>query len=249
MDQIIYSIVSVKKQHKELNALLVELKGISGSDLYDVFFDDVTAVVSNIHRNNVVASRPNIIEYADVIETLSQQFTLLPVRFGSVMESTDVIIKMLGRNYAEIQSNLRKVENKVEFGLKVFCDPEKAGADTRATVPVFSSDENSSGSGHSVYRNYLDKKLQEHRIQERHLAQIDLVIQDITDAFAHLNPLHKFQKMVTAANIINDLLLLGKDKKSELVLAVEELQKKYKDLQMLLTGPWPPYNFVDFKII
>ena len=55
--------------------------------------------------------------------------------------------------------------------------------------------------------------------------------------------------MVTAANIINDLLLLGKDKKSELVLAVEELQKKYKDLQMLLTGPWPPYNFVDFKII
>ena len=116
MDQIIYSIVSVKKQHKELNALLVELKGISGSDLYDVFFDDVTAVVSNIHRNNVVASRPNIIEYADVIETLSQQFTLLPVRFGSVMESTDVIIKMLGRTMQKFSQTSGRLKTKSSSG-------------------------------------------------------------------------------------------------------------------------------------
>ena len=39
-----------------------------------------------------------------------------------------------------------------------------------------------------------------------------------------------------------------KDKITELVLAVENLQKRYGHLQLLLTGPWPPYNFVEFNI-
>jgi len=248
MDQMIYSIVSVKKKQRELNTLLVGMKGVSGADLYAVFCDEITAVVSNIKRTSLVADRSNAMDYARVIETLAQKFTLLPVRFGSVMESTEMIIRMLGRNYDEIQSNLRKVENKVEFGLKVLCDSEKIKAELRAKAEAGTITEPALASQKSIYKDYLYEKLKEHRFEELLLAQIDTIIQDITNHFAHLKPIHKFQKMATTTNIIDDVFLLEKEKKDILIQAVEDLQTQYADLHLLLTGPWPPYNFVDLTI-
>ena len=125
MGKMIYSILSVKRNPEKLNALLVGMKGISGTDLCAVSFDEITAVVSDAKRADLIADRSNAIEYAAVIENLAQQFTVLPMRYGSIMESADSINKMLERNYHEFQQNLQKVENKYEFGLKIFCDPEK----------------------------------------------------------------------------------------------------------------------------
>ena len=114
MEKMIYAIVSVKRDPEKLNALLSGIKGIAGSDLYPVTFDEISAVVSDFNRANLIADRSNAIEYAGVIEKLAQQYTLLPMRDGSLMESTDIITKMLERNYPEIQQNLQKVEDKFD---------------------------------------------------------------------------------------------------------------------------------------
>ena len=245
MDKMIYSILSIKNNPEKLNALLDGMKGISGTELYAVSFDKISVVVSDIVRANLIADRSNAIEYAGVIETLAQQFTLLPVRFGSVMESTGAIIKMIQKNYNEIQHNLQKVENKCEFGLKVFCDTEKIKAELRAKTEAESIIEPAQGNENSIYRDYLYKKLKEHRVEELLLAHVDTIIQDITTHLEQLNPIHKFKKMATATNIIDAVFLLEKDKKDDLIHAVNDLQNQYAGLRLMLTGPWPPYNFVD----
>ncbi len=250
MEKLIYSLVSVKNNREALNALLAEMKGISGGDLFVVATDEVAAVVSDIERSGFATDRSMAIEYAGLIEIMSQQFTLLPVRFGSVMESSDKILKMLERNYHDIQQNLQKVDNKCEFGLKILCDPEGIMADLKGKTEAMINTNvtPSAESKNSVYREWVNKKLHEHRLEEMMITFVDSVIAALSVSLVRLNAIHKFKKLVTAATIIDAVFLLDKEKKEILIQSVEEIEKQFPGLNFILTGPWPPYNFVEIVL-
>lgn len=228
----------------------MEMKDIAGKDLYAVSFNEITAVVSDINKVDITADKSSAIEYAGVIEMLAQHFTLLPMRFGSLMESTGAILKMLEKNYPDVQQNLQQVEDMLEFGLKVFCDSEKLRADlmekseigTKTTVLSTPEVKN------SVYRDWVNKKLKEHRLEELLLTHVDSVVAAITEHLSRMNAVCKFKKMLTETIIIDALFLLKKDMKTELMQAVGNLQKQYPGLNFVMTGPWPPYNFVEITI-
>jgi len=247
---MIYAIVSVKKDSEKLNTLLSGMKGISGAGLCAVNFNEISAVVSEIKRADLIADKSNAIDYAGVVETLAQQFTLLPVRFGSVMESSEAIIKMLERNYDAIRDNLQKVEGKWEFGLKVFCDSEKLKAELQAKSeagikpPVNPAPEIEN----SVYRDYVNKKLKVHRLEELLLAYVESVIAEITGYLVRLNAVSKFKKMATASVMVDAVFLLDKEREDALIQAAGDLQQQYPGLSFVMTGPWPPYSFVDFTV-
>ena len=247
---MIYSILAVKNNPEKLIRLLSGMKGIAGTDLYAVSFDQISAVVSDINKADLINDKSNAIQYAGVIETLAQQFTLLPMRFGSLMESTDLITKMLKRNHHEFHQNLQKVENKYEFGLKVFCDSEKLKAELRARSEADNKTpaKVTSEIKNSMYKNYMNKKLKEHRLEELLLTYVDSVIADITGYLNRLNAVNKLKKMVSETTIIDAVFLLDKERKDDLIHTVGDLQNQYPGLQFVLTGPWPPYNFVEITI-
>jgi hypothetical protein len=250
MDKLIYSILINKRNNSKQNGLPVGLKGISGSELYVVTIDEISAVVSDINRSGLIADRSSAIEYAGVIEALSHKFTLLPMRFGSIMKSTDAIEKMVVVNYPEIYQNLQKVDNKYEFGIKVLCDSEKL----RASLIGQSASGNISQPGEvseiskSVYRDWVEKKLQEHRLEELMLTHVDSVIAEITLFLNRLNAVTHIKKMVTETTIVDGVCLLEKGHKDPLINVIETLQSHYPGLSFVLTGPWPPYSFVDITI-
>lgn len=250
IEKMIYAIVSLNNNPDKLGSLLSGMKGITGEDLDAVTFNEISAVVSDIKRADLIADQSHAIAFAGIIENLEQHFTLLPMRYGSMMESTDSVYKMLEKNYPEFQQNLQKVENKYEFGLKIFCDTEKLKAElrTKSEGDSKTSDQPAPEIKNSVYREYVNKKLKEHRLEELLLTYVDSIIAGFTGFLVRLNAVNKFKKMVTETNIIDAVFLLDKDKKGELVQAVEDLQKQYPGLNFILTGPWPPYNFVDITI-
>ncbi|MEI7983280.1 MAG: GvpL/GvpF family gas vesicle protein, partial [Bacteroidota bacterium] len=184
------------------------------------------------------------------IEILSQQFALLPVRFASIMESADSIIKMLDRNNHNILQNLHNVENKYEYGLKIFCEPEKLMSELSLKSEVTSgiSATPAPRINNSIYREWVNNKLKEHKAEELLVKYVDSVIAEITLYLGRLNAVSKIKKMTTATTIIDVALLLDKTKKEALVASVEDLQNQHAALTFVLTGPWPPYNFVEFTV-
>ena len=247
---MIYAIVSVKGDPEKLKVLLGGLKGISDADLYAVGCGGISAVTGDSAKADLIADKSSAIAYAGLIETLAQQFALLPVRFGSVMESTEAIMHMLERNYNDIQLNLQKVEGKWEFGLKVFCDSEKLKADLQEKSEAGSkiSANPPPEIEKSVYRDYVNQKLKVHRLEELLLTYVESVIAEITGQLDRLKAISKIKKMVTPTTIIDGVFLLDKALKDELIQAVGDLQNKNPGLNFIMTGPWPPYNFVDFTI-
>jgi hypothetical protein len=264
MKKLIYAIVDTKQDASvRLMKTLEGIRGVSGSALEIVLFNfrpDVTgisAVSSDVDRKDIIPNNTNTIEYAGVIDKLFQQFTLLPVRFGSLMESNEIIEKLLERNYKEIQQNLQKVENKCEIGLKVFCDPEKFHAELRAKAEVevqksVFQEKDEAANENSIYRNYLIKKLKIFRFEESLSGYVDNIIEEITKHLVPLDTIWKFKKTTTAANIIDAVFLIEKEAKREknavLIQSVKELQNKYPGLSFVLIGPWPPYSFVDITL-
>jgi hypothetical protein len=57
-----------------------------------------------------------------------------------------------------------------------------------------------------------------------------------------------FKKMLTGNVLIDAVFLTEKGKKEQLIKTVKELQSQFPDLNFLMTGPWPPYSFVDITI-
>lgn len=250
MGKLIYAILSDKVNHGTLNALLPGMKGIAGTELVAVSFDQISAIVCDIRKADLIANQANVITFAHVIEPLEQLYPLLPMRFGSILESTGSVQKMLEENYAEFRNNLQKVENKSEFGLKIFCDTEKLKAEltTKTKVGGETSQKPDTGSKDSVFREYVNQKLKAHRLEEMLLSYIDSIVAEFTGFMVRLNAEKKIKKMTTATTIIDAVFLLEKDKKAELVQAIEDMQNKYPGLNFMLTGPWPPYSFVDITL-
>jgi hypothetical protein len=249
MDKIIYSILSVKNDPEKLNDLIAGMKGVSGASLCIVSANDIVAVVSDIEKSRD-ASKSDALEYANAIETLSQQFTLLPVRFGSVMKSSGDIIKLLERNYQEIQRNLETVDNKYEFGIKVLCDSEKIKEELIAKSEAGNKTSQNADpkTTNSIYKEWVNEKLKVHRLEELMVTYVDSVIEEIKGYLTRLNGISKFKKMLTETTVIDVVFLVEKTQKDELIKAVGNLQSQYSKLNFFLTGPWPPYNFVDFKV-
>jgi hypothetical protein len=80
------------------------------------------------------------------------------------------------------------------------------------------------------------------------MGYIDSVIAEFNGFLIELNAEKKIKKMTTATTIIDAVFLIEKDKKAELVRAIEDMQGKYSELNFILTGPWPPYSFVDVTL-
>jgi hypothetical protein len=226
------------------------MKGIADAELAVVSFDQISAVVSNIEKTDLVANQANVFVFAEVIEKLAKQFPLLPMRFGSVMESTVSVRNMLENNYPEFCQGLQKVKNKSEFGLKIGCDTEmlKENLRLKSEATDFQPISSSPEIEKSVYLGYIAKKLSEHRLEELLLARIDSIIAEFTGKLTQWDARSKIKKMTTASNIIDAVFLLNKEKEVELVQEVKELQSRHPELNYSLTGPWPPYNFVDITL-
>lgn len=250
MEKIIYAILSDKINHGQSNALLSGMKGIAGADLNAVSIDHISAIVGDIDRADLIANQTNAFAFARVIETLDQHYPVLPMRFGSIMESSGSVQQMLEKNYPEFQNNLQKVANKSEFGLKIFCDTEKLKAELKAKSEVMNetSQKPVSESKDSVFKEYINQKLKAHRLEEMLLNYVDSIIAEFTGFLVQLNAVKKIRKMTTPTTIIDAVFLLEKDKKAELIQAIEDLQRKYSGLNFILTGPWPPYSFVDVTL-
>lgn len=115
MGKIIYSLVLVKKDSKKFIKLLSRLKGILGANLSVVFFGEIMAVVSDIKETSTLTDKSNLVEYAKLIETLAQQFTVLPVQYGSIMESSELVQNMLKKITLNFTRILRKLKIKLNL--------------------------------------------------------------------------------------------------------------------------------------
>ena len=248
MEKIIYAIIASNHGHAELIGTMKGIQGISGSAIYVLSFNDISVAVSDFTPSKYTINKELAIDFARVIEELSQQVTLLPIRFGTFLKSDKNINQLLINHYDSFLNNLQKVENKYEFGLKALWDYEKCSEKIRVKAESEAVKAGDYFSKSTIHTNYLLEKINKHRLEDALLKHVEQLIEEISRHLAQINPDCKFKKMVTRSIILDAVFLVEKSKKDDFIQAIEALKQQHDDLHFLLTGPWPPYSFVEITI-
>lgn len=216
------------------------LKGLDGSFVYSLTYKDISAVVSDINKDSLKVNAEYALAYEKIMELLMEKYTLLPMRFGTLVKNDKEVTGILRENYDVFVNNLKQVNGKLEYGLKVLWDIEnnEIESDAKDLSKIDEPKED------SRYKKYLMGKLKEHKINEAVIKRAEQIIENINKPLADLSFLNKFKKMITPKLILDAVYLVENKKKNVFIEKVEELKNTHNNLNFLLTGPWPPYNFV-----
>ena len=208
--------------------------------------DDLSAIVSDTPLGVLDPTRDNVLAHQRVNETVMRDYTVLPMSFGTVFKTRDDVTAFLRSAYRAFSDVLDKMENKLEFGLKVLWDREavireieKEDEDIHRLKNEIAAQKGSTYFARMQYGRLIDGALQSK--SERYVGEIFDRLRDVSVAA-------RSNKPIGDRMILNAAFLVTRDREDEFDARVKALGAAHDKLTFKYTGPWPPYNFVNIRL-
>ena len=93
--------------------------GTEPAEVHTVHYKDIAAVVSDTPIEVPDATRENVLAHERVNESVMRTHTVIPMSFGTVFKTPNDIVELLRGAYDAFTDVLGKMEDKLEFGLKL----------------------------------------------------------------------------------------------------------------------------------
>lgn len=175
--------------------------------------------------------------HEEVLERLAAETAVVPLRFGSVHRRLDGVEQLLRERGAALAEALEQVRGRVELGVKAWLAAETDGRD----VPAPSG------------RAYLERLRDERRRAADRSRELAAVLAESHAQLAELaeravvNPPQPRELTGRGMEMVLNAAYLVPAGDESLRRAVSALdaQHRARGLRFEVTGPWPPYNFVD----
>jgi hypothetical protein len=220
--------------------------GEEPAPVYTVRCDDLSAVVSDAPLGVLDPTRDNVLAHQRVNETVMSKHTVLPMSFGTVFKTRDDVTAFLKSAYRAFSDVLDKMENKLEFGLKVLWDRdaviraiEAEDEDIHRLKNQIAAQKGSTYFARMQYGRLIDAALQAK--SERYVSEIFQRLRDVSVA-ARAN------KPIGDRMILNAAFLVSRTAEDGFDARVKQLGASHDKLTFKYTGPWPPYNFVNIRL-
>jgi hypothetical protein len=213
--------------------------GLRGEELSKVVWRDIAAVVSAYDGAAPLQGADDVWRHEAVIESLMNDCTVIPMRFGTLAPSRRHVDDILCRTYRALAEDIARVRGQVEIGLRCLSDiAEDAEADCPAaghvlTVPGI-------GPGSAYLRERVAK---ERHSRERQSGKLRLV-RDVYDKLASHAHDSRLDDRPEDRHGIAAAFLVPRDRMMDFREVVSDVAAANPDLALLCTGPWPPYSFV-----
>ena len=226
--------------------------GCEDGIVHTVCYKGLAAVISDSPVKRYESTRDNMMAHERVLETVMKEFTLLPVRFGTVTDSASpaqAIYRLLSGRYKEFYSLLRDMEGKVELGLKAFWRDERAAFGEIVTENANIRRLRDSLTPKSPKASHFD------RIRLGEMVKEALNRKRVKESNKILLPLRQIAYSVreneTLADrmVVNAAFLVDTSKEPAFDQAVSKLNEQFGErVAFKYVGPVPPYNFVNIVV-
>jgi len=220
--------------------------GSPPGEVYTVLYEDIAAVVSDAPIEVLDATRENVLAHERVNEAVMRYQTVIPMSFGTVFKTRDDIVELLRGAHGAFQDVLTKMENKVEFGLKVLWDRdamirhlEHDDEDIRRLKSEIATQKGSTYFARVQYGRLVDGALQSR--SEQYVGEIFEALREVCVA-------SRANKPIGDKMIMNAAFLVEREREAAFDARVKALGARYDTLTFRYTGPWPPYNFVNIRL-
>ena len=180
--------------------------------------DDGVALVASRHAGPPVPAAEALWRYEEVVERLMARQAILPARFGSVLADEDEARSVLRTRREELLRGIDRVRGAVELGIRA------TWSEAPAPPAAHSGTE------------YMLGQLDVHRRAGRAAEVVAPLAALARDSTVKVLPRPSIPLMAA--------YLVDRDRTEEFVARAAELDADFEDGQLLCTGPWPPYSFV-----
>lgn len=204
--------------------------GVCGAPVRLIDEGVLGAAISWIEPSDLTPNFARALSYAKVVEALHADRVVLPMRYGCLFGQEDQVVELLRVHGEEYAALLRGLDGCVEMGVRVLVER----AEGRARVAEVPS--------HPPGRSYLAGRTAVYAEKDRRAHEEGRVVERCREAFAGL--FVKFRAEYSSARA-PDVALYFLVKRG----AVDSFRQAFgrisraESARLLLSGPWPAYNF------
>ena len=168
------------------------------------------------------ATRENVLAHERVNETVMKSLTVIPMSFGTVFKTRDDIVELLRGAYDAFRDVLDKMQDKVEFGLKVLWDRdvmvreiENEDEDIRRLKNEISAVPKGS--------TYFARMQYGRLIEARSQARTEQYVADIFEQLRDVSVASRANKPIGDKMIMNAAFLVSRDQETAFDAKVKEV--------------------------
>jgi hypothetical protein len=215
--------------------------GVGGKPVFVLAQNGLSAGLSELAESDLVPDISHILAYEAVVEHLYRDLTVIPVRYGCQLEHTSEARGWLERHHDEYAALLDELEGLGEMGIHVLLDASRVATENDAPPTAPHSFPLPCNSGAA----YLAAKRQRYLGLDRLARHERLLVEELWDFLADLYVRRKLEFSDShRSRLLSLYFLVPRASVESFRCAARHLRPK-ESIKLLLSGPWPPYNFVD----
>jgi hypothetical protein len=246
---------------------LGDIAGVAGEPVRGVDSDGLTALVSTVRLDEFgeQALRANLENlgwleataraHHDVVDRAAHAAPTAPVRITTVYRDDDRVLQVLREGRERFGLVLDRITGRSEWGVKAYAypdqtrpeDPGGAEAATHASTPSTAG-----GAAEGVGTAYLRRRQeQRHRREDagRRAAEQAEALHAELEGRAVAVRQHPPQDPSLSGHagtlVLNMAYLLDNEQVEEFLAVVRDIDGRTPGIDVEVTGPWPPYSFID----
>jgi Gas vesicle synthesis protein GvpL/GvpF len=224
------------------NEINETMYGLGGSAVFSIPYRDVGVVVSRIDQVTQGIAESHVLEHEAVVEKLTADFTVLPMRFWTLVDGRDDLLSLMHSHYSVFKANLERLHDKIEFGVKVIWPADKV---KQNIVSRLKSDKPETSEPHgSAAIRFMNEKFQKHKIEKEFQTKAERFV-NLMDMFLGKFAVEKrLKKLKTEKLLLDAAYLIEKSQVHNFREAFWHLKNAHPGFKFLFSGPWPVYNFI-----
>jgi hypothetical protein len=219
--------------------------GRDETEVRRISHDGIAALVSDLPAGALSAAR-DLRAHWSVLEEAAARTTVLPVRFGTVMESEEAVVAdFLAPNAERLGAVLGELEGSVQLSIKGYYDEERLLREVVSQTPGIARMRERVQTLPEA-ASYYDRI----QLGELVAAEVDRRRdRDAESVLGRLEPLAEAAKVEppgTKDGAFNTAFLVRRDRVDAFSDVVQELAGELGDrIRIRYVGPLPPYSFAD----
>ncbi|MFA5179693.1 MAG: GvpL/GvpF family gas vesicle protein [Syntrophales bacterium] len=226
------------------------ITGVKGKPVIFVEAHGLCVAASELDIEEGAAPIAELLAYAQVVETLHNRQAIVPMRYGCFLKGISAIQDILKARQRQYETLLAELAGHVEMGIRILLPENDSYAREEGTsnyanapfvtVTTVEAKEELTLSGH----DYLNLRKVHYRMQEETFQGRQALIDRYIGAFSGLYARHRTETDTKKGSVILSLYFLTPESD------VNRFRETFGDVmtkgndEAMLSGPWPPYNFV-----
>jgi hypothetical protein len=244
MAYLLYGIV------KEPAVVGASMTGMKDRAVSFVAGHGLCAAVSELDDEEGAPPVSELLVYSKVVEDLHRLQAVVPMRYGCFLNEIKSIQNALKERHRQYETLLAQLEGHVEMGIRILLSEKEGrprqeetmkGRDALSTAGTTAQPKDEQS---VVGRAYLALRKVHYQMHDETLEGRQALIDRYIQTFSGLYAKHRTETDTKNGAVILSLYFLTPESKVNRFRETFGRVAENGDAKALLSGPWPPYNFV-----